>query len=354
MTGPWSLGGFQAEINNGDIDTASFALVLVFGAPGLPPRQLTIYDGLSTMRYDTLSFELDDLEVDAPPAGDLTWYVMEGDVGGSSNESVSVRGIPGGRSLVLSDDVNPAEGPMNRTINTTYPAQEGVVGVDIDSFDISEALLAGDHAVEVTYEAGSDKWWLAFNIVGVQLFYSEFGSSALTWVLSDDVGGDGTPSAGDTLRYGIELVNSGDGHATVSLSASLPPAVASWSVLGVEGGTDASSPSELIVESIPVAAGQSARIDFEVVVGDVSAGSTIAMEASFDVVGGGTGVLTAPDVIIGAAPPRVGIEDAEGADSDWQQACACSNSSRSNAGLWMLLALAGLLHRRVSGPPGLN
>ncbi len=153
LVGPWTVGDFAAYIDNGSTHNASFAIVLFYTAPGLPQRRLTLYDGLQRMSEDTGTFTLTGLEVDDPPGGDLTWYVLEGDIGGSEDEQVSVEGWPGGGPLVLSDAVNPPDNPMNRTINTTVPAQEGVIGVDIDTFDITPALAACDSSLDVTWVA---------------------------------------------------------------------------------------------------------------------------------------------------------------------------------------------------------
>ncbi len=349
MTGPWTLGGLQARIDDGDIDTASFAVLLIYGAPGLPARQLTIYDGLRTMRYDETTFVLDDLEVDDPPAGDLTWFALEGDIGGSDDETVTVRGLPGGSPLLLSDDVNPAQGPINRTINTTFPPQEGTVGVDIDTFDISEGLSAGDTSVEVTYSADSDKWWLVFNIIGVRLFYSEFGQSSLTWVLAEDLDGDGAPGAGDLLRYSAELVNSGEGNASITFTADMPPEAASWELIGHDGGVDTSSPTTLRVETLPVPAGSAARVDFTLRVAEVPAGTPITVIAAYQVDDGGGGVLEAPTAVVGAN--SLGTELGDDATSDllddgeWQQGCTCDAGGDVGGG-WMIGPLLLALPRR--------
>jgi len=355
LVGPWTLGGFQAQIADGDTDSASWSLVLIYGAPELPPRQLTVYDGLLTMRYDEVSFVLPDLDVDDPPAADLTWYVMEGDVGGSDGEAVSVRGLPGGVERVLSDDVNPAQGPMNRTINTTSPPQEGVVGVDIDGFDVSNALAAGDTSVEVTYSADADKWWLVFNIVGVRLFYSEFGDSSLTWVLSDDVGADGEASPGDEVRYVIELVNTGEGNALVDLDASLPGAAESWGVLDAAGGSDLSTAAALRVEDVAVAAGGSAQVEFVLRIADVPPGTSLDVQAAYSVDGGGSGVLVAPPLTVGEDTGPAGDDDDDGSGSrgsgGWVQGCGCGAAGRSGAaggfaGLMALGLLVGSARRR--------
>jgi hypothetical protein len=57
---------------------------------------------------------------------------------------------------------------MNHTINTTSPVQTDVIGVDIDRFSIDASLTASDTDIDVTYSAGTDKWWLGVQVVGVR------------------------------------------------------------------------------------------------------------------------------------------------------------------------------------------
>jgi hypothetical protein len=266
LVGSWTLGGFDARIDNGSTDNASWALLLVYGSPDLPPRRITIYDGVQTMVSQTSTLTLDGLAIDDPPAGDLTWYVLEGDIGGSDDERVSVQGLPGGTSMPLIDAYNPFDNPMNRTINTTTPVQEGVIGVDIDTFDISDALAVGDTEVDVTYTADGDKWWIVVNVVGVNIFSASLLDSTKTGYLFADADGDGELSPGDTVRYNIDLINTGSGDATVDLVDTIPIEADSWTLLDHGGGTDSSTFGELRIDGIPVDAGDTARVTLEIVI----------------------------------------------------------------------------------------
>ncbi|MGB1699688.1 MAG: hypothetical protein ACPHRO_07035, partial [Nannocystaceae bacterium] len=144
IDGDYTVGGFDALVANGSTNNASFSVVLVFVADGLSPRRIGLYDGVQTMYTSTQTLTLDELEVDNPPAANLTWYVAEGDEGGTGTEQVQVQGNPSGGSLIVSDALNPAGNPMNHTINTTTPTQPDSIGVDIDQFDISPALTGLD------------------------------------------------------------------------------------------------------------------------------------------------------------------------------------------------------------------
>ncbi len=270
LAGTYTVDAFDALIDNGTTHNASFSIVLIYDDPTLSPRRVALYDGLLTMSVDITPQEtitLDGLDIDSPPIGDLTWYALEGDVGGSSGEGVSVTGVPAGGWLPLSDAVNPAGNPMNHTINTTMPAQTDVLGVDIDQFSIDAALDASDTAVEVQYSAGMDKWWLVYNIVGVSVFEPVLSEgSAKDWALQDDVDGDGLVDPGDTVRYTIHLDNSGNADGTVTLSDPLPAEISSWVLIDAGGGNDASMGDTLVIEDIPLPVGSTADVVFDVVI----------------------------------------------------------------------------------------
>ena len=303
MIGDYTVDGFDALIENGATNNASFSVVLIFRADSLPPRRIGLWDGLQTMHSavnPSAVVTLGNLEVDNPAEGDLTWYVLEGDFGGSVGEQVSVTGQPGSSTLVLSDSLNPADNPMNHTINTTVPTQAWSIGVDIDRFDISAALTPGDTSVATTYEAGDDKYWIAYNIVGVNVHEAVFGAqSTKTWDYVDDVDPIGVPSAGDTLRYTIHLVNSGTAPGLVSLDDPIPAEAASWAMVDAGGGNDVSTATSLVVTDIPVDPAASVDVTFDVVLADAADETSMVNIASFDAGSDGdSGILVAPEVLI--------------------------------------------------------
>jgi len=302
-TGVYLVSSFAALIDNQSTHNASFSLVLVYRQEDFDPRRIALYDGLQTMSSAinaSATFNLDGLEIDDPAKGDLTWYVMEGDVGGSAGEQVTVGGLPGGGTLQLSDPLNPSENPMNHTINTTVPTQSDTIGVDIDRFDISSALSPADTAVEMHYEAGNDKYWIGYNIVGVNIFAPVFGAqSSKTWQLEFDSDEDGESSVGDHVRYTIALSNTGSATGTVTLTDTVAPEASSWQLIDAGGGTDLSTGDTLIIEDLTVAAGEEVSVVFDAVLGDVPDFTVLANTAKYEVSGEGkTGQVTAPDVVI--------------------------------------------------------
>jgi uncharacterized repeat protein (TIGR01451 family) len=134
-----------------------------------------------------------------------------------------------------------------------------VTGVDVDRFSLAGILKAGDDTLEVTYSAGLDKYWIAFNVIGVDVFEALFSaSSSKTWALGEDIAGDGQPSPGDTVTYTIHLENTGTAAGVVTLSDEIPAGAASWQLIDDGGGTD-KSVGDTLVDRGPRAGARSRR-----------------------------------------------------------------------------------------------
>ena len=276
LTGDYVVTDFTAAVANTDTANASFALVLVYEADGLNERRIALYDGLfalSAVGTPSATVTLDQLDVSNSPAGDLTWYALEGDVTIGEGEFVQLKGVPGGGTGMLFDDINPANNPFNRTINTMASPKKGVTGVDIDRFSLASVLKPNDTSLEITYSAGMDKYWIAFNIVGVDvtdITGGEFAaSSGKSWALTGDVNGDGVASPGDTITYTIHVENTGDTAGVVTVIDQIPAAAASWLLSDAAGGTDKSLGNTMIVEGLALAPLQASDVVLTLVLGDV-------------------------------------------------------------------------------------
>jgi uncharacterized repeat protein (TIGR01451 family) len=306
MIGTWTVDGFAALIRNSSTDNASFAIVLVYEEPTtLPPRRIGLYDGLEEFSENSRTLTLGGLDADTPAHGELTWYVLDGDEGGTGLEQVQVMG-EAGASTILGDAYNPLTNPMNRTINTTVPVQTGIVGVDIDQLDISGGLTPGDTSVDMTYTAGTDKYWVVFNIVGINVYRAVIQQrfSNKTWALQLDADSNGAPTPGDTIRYTIHLDNVGTAPGFVTVTDDIPSQASSWAMVDAAGGTDISTATTLIVQDIPVAAGGTADVRFDVVLASGTLAETMNNQALFDAgPDGNAGALTAPPVYIGVEDP---------------------------------------------------
>lgn len=197
LVGTYTVDNFSAQVADGSTDNASFSIVLIFSTSSLPGRRIVLYDGLQTFSSNSDTLTLGGFDVASPSNGKLTWYVLDGDTSGTGTEEVSVDGMPGGAGPVtLSDAVNPANNPMNHTINTQSPVRTDTEGMDIDQFDVSSALAAGDTSVDVTYSAGTDSWRLVYNLLASD------DDSSLPPAVSVDGAVEATSFSGDGSSLG--------------------------------------------------------------------------------------------------------------------------------------------------------
>ena len=184
MRGTYRVRGFDADIFNGAAEhstaNASFSIVLIFEEPRLPPRNIVLFDGLQEVLGSTVTLELSGFLVSPVPSGALTIYAQEGDChpgpmscDNGNNlaglEQIRVIGADPSRTLVLEDDVNFPNDVFNRTINTVDPPLTNVTGTDIDTFDITPVLQAGDERATVQVTAPLPGNGQAGELVGLVL-----------------------------------------------------------------------------------------------------------------------------------------------------------------------------------------
>ncbi len=262
---------------------ASFSIVLVFEESRLPPRTIALFDGMQTVLGSTVSLELGGFIVSPVPSGGLTFYAMEGDCHPGPQdcamgqnlagaERIRVSGSDPARRLALTDSVNPPNDIFNRTINTVDPARRNEPGTDIDQFDITSALLAGDEelTVEITTPAAQNNQrgeliGLAYVIVGIDVFLPELRVDSRIEVKTEN--GQLLPEyfPGDPLRVAYAISNTGNLRATgVRVEADLPSIVTAYEIVREpDGATVTSEPSggafgagRLVVENLSVRHGE--------------------------------------------------------------------------------------------------
>jgi hypothetical protein len=252
MSGTYRVRNFDSDIFNGDAEhtvaNASFSIVLIFEEPRLPPRTVVLFDGLQEVLGSTVTLDLSGFTVSQLPSGSLTLYAQEGDCNPgpdfcdngnnlSGPERIRVIGADGQRTLIASDAVNPPNDIFNRTINTVEPAQRGVPGTDIDTFDISQVLMSGDDrvTVEITSPAprgsSGELIGLVYVVVGIDVFAPELHIDSRIDIRTDR--GDQLEEffPGDPLRVAFIVSNTGNLPATeVSLSTDLPDTITRFEV----------------------------------------------------------------------------------------------------------------------------
>ena len=92
--GSHSVDGYSGLIANSATDCAAAALFLVGSGGGLPGTTVALHDGIATQLSGTQNYSFSGFNASAA-TGSLSFFALEGDVGGSEGESVSVNGAPG-------------------------------------------------------------------------------------------------------------------------------------------------------------------------------------------------------------------------------------------------------------------
>ncbi len=274
---------------------ASWALMLVLEDDALPLRTIGLFEGLEQVSGTRNSITLDTVNpISNPAAGRLAFYALEGDLLLANNdpsklpcgadEFIQVNGsISGsGPGLCLSDDDNPIGNIFNSTINSEPRRPDGptcttpdtltccggdglcgVTGVDIDRFNISQALEPNARRVSVTYGTASDRIALAVMALEVDVFQPSLIADTQIRPLSAV---NGKVQVGGELLYSIAISNTGNVPATgVRVQMSAPPRVQGFEVLSVpEGSTNLSisggggdnNTGRVFVQDFDVPAGQ--------------------------------------------------------------------------------------------------
>ncbi|MEM7077187.1 MAG: hypothetical protein AAF513_01040 [Pseudomonadota bacterium] len=188
---------------------SGWGLAVIYEDSGEPFRVINLFDGFQQFRGSQIQLTPTNFVVPGAPIdgriGILSW---EGDVENSAAlNGVSENLIFDGASTAaqsLIDGFNPLNNQFNSTINslgtnTTY-------GVDLDTYDISSLLAAGDTSATTTYASGGDLVILSLEIISV------------TNTPAADVGvtkaAGGTFVAGQNGTFGLIVSNAGPAAAT--------------------------------------------------------------------------------------------------------------------------------------------
>jgi hypothetical protein len=144
---------------------AGWSLIVVYTHPAESNRVVNIFDGFQYYRGGQIAVTADNFQISAADingkVGHLTW---EGD----AENSGILNGISEGLTFNgnnLLDAYNPLNNQFNSTVNVTGSADEW--GVDLDIYDVTPYLNAGDTQAATVYRSGQDLVLLSAEIVSV-------------------------------------------------------------------------------------------------------------------------------------------------------------------------------------------
>jgi uncharacterized repeat protein (TIGR01451 family) len=196
--GTYAVANVQA--NTGENREAGWSLVVVYGDPSAPPRNLTVFDGFAVVDSDTPNVTIPISGFQAPLSGPVETSVgfltYEGDAG-YTGDSVRFNNI------TLTDAANPADNFFNSTIS-----REGVLvtskdvnyvnqmGFDADVIRKSGLLANGATSTTIKLTTGGESYYPGVVTTAIDL-HAPIVTTSKT--VSDLNGGSLEP--GDVLEY---------------------------------------------------------------------------------------------------------------------------------------------------------
>jgi uncharacterized repeat protein (TIGR01451 family) len=208
---------------------AGWALVVAYEDLDQPPRNLSVFDGLTVVSQGTPAVDIGVSGFTTAPSGDvkttLGAIAYEGDLG-KTGDGMKLQGVP------ISDGANPVNDLFNssvsvngtRTMTGRSPAQQNHLGFDADLFAADGILANHVSSATLTVNTASTNGETIYP--GVLTFASELLAAKIRPATSVvDLNG-GNPEPGDVLEYTGVAENTGNGTATgLRLESAIPAGV---------------------------------------------------------------------------------------------------------------------------------
>lgn len=229
---------------------AGWGLVVIYSHPSEDFRVVNVFDGLQQFRGSAITLHLSNFQIPTSPInGKFSIISWEGDVGNSADlggfsEDVKFN------SVDLIDTANPINNQFNSTINT-YGTGNTYYGVDIDTYDISSYLSAGQTTATTDYSSGGDLVLLGAEVVSVT--NTAVSDLAITKTHSGDFG------VNKNGAYTIGVTNNGPSatSGTITVTDTMPTGVTFVSATGTGWTCSFSAPTVTCTRSSVLANGAS-------------------------------------------------------------------------------------------------
>jgi uncharacterized repeat protein (TIGR01451 family) len=191
---------------------AGWALVVAYGDPALPPRNLTVFDGFALVNNAAAPVTMSVSGFTTPPSGVVNTKVgvvaTDGDAG-LTGDSMSLNGT------ILSNGLNPATNFFNSSISdlgtsitSRNPNDVNTLGLDADIVSANGILANGASSATITLTTGGESYW-----PGVVTFVTDLYAPQITPTKTvTDLNG-GALERGDILEYTVDAANTGEDAA---------------------------------------------------------------------------------------------------------------------------------------------
>ncbi len=280
--GPGTYWGANVVAGTGEDRFAGWSLVVVYRAPGLPLRNLTVFDGFADVgRDEPQQVNLSGFRtpVVGPVESQLGMVAYEGDFSTSGDSarlnSTLLSTTPLSRGSNFFNGTNDDNGT---SVGARSPAHVNMLGFDIKNL-AATGIPNGATSATISLESTGDRYFPGVVTTAIRLFAPDFSTSSKTVA---NLAGRTPALPGDELEYTLTYPNTGQDPATqVELSDTLPPGTTFLSATPTTGTcTGSGRDVSCAVGTIGVGATWQARI--RVLVGAGAAGTTLINAAVLD------------------------------------------------------------------------
>jgi uncharacterized repeat protein (TIGR01451 family) len=222
--GTYWTANVQLGTGLSDASSGGWALVVAYGNPAAPSRNLSVFDGLQNVSSSgTVTIPLSGFQT--PLTGPVTSAVgvvaYEGDLG-TTGDGAQIQGA-GGAFTALSNATNPASNVFNSTITNNgafvasrTPSYQNNLGYDADLFRTTNVLGNAQTSTQVRLLTNGDAYQPGVVTLATDLYAPQINA---TKTVSPTIA-----SLGNTLTYTVSLNNSGQDAAVESTFSDALPA----------------------------------------------------------------------------------------------------------------------------------
>ncbi len=225
--GTYWTANVQLGTGLSDATEGGWALVVAYGDPNAPSRNLSIFDGLQNVSSSgnvTIPLSGFQTPLSGPVNSTVGMVAYEGDLG-TTGDGASIQG-GSGSFTALSNAVNPANNVFNSTISNAgalvtsrTPSFQNNLGYDADLFSTTNVLGNNQRSTQVRLSTNGDAYQPGVVTIATDLF-----APKITATKTVD---RATANLGDTLTYTVAIQNTGqDGAAGTTFTDPIPAGAA--------------------------------------------------------------------------------------------------------------------------------
>lgn len=216
--------GANVRAGTGADRYAGWALTIAYSAPGLPLRNLTVFDGFNVVqqgRPQSVTVAGFLAPESGPVDAQLTMVAYEGDRAQTGDFTLLENTQLGTATSPGSNFFNSANALAGAAVTTRTPADQNMLGFDIKNLGASGAIANGATEATFTFSSNGDVYYPGVVGLAINLYAPDFTASSKSVV---NVNGNSPARPGDTLEYTVQFPNTGQDAAVNAVSEDvLPP-----------------------------------------------------------------------------------------------------------------------------------